>query len=141
MKLRNFIGLALIVYISIIQISARDLYRKSILEFYTEKCIGFILGKENDDLFRQLRRRFFKNDPTSKRAHSPRVIEELVFTTSTRTTPRWTYQSTSSPYYKPSGSCASNPCQHGGYCISTSQTSYECRCVGPWRGVTCNVGM
>ncbi len=43
--------------------------------------------------------------------------------------------------YSPSGACAGNPCEHGGICIPKGQMTYECKCVGPWRGIYCGVGM
>lgn len=43
--------------------------------------------------------------------------------------------------YSPSNPCSSNPCEHGGICTPTGQMTYECKCVGPWRGIYCGVGM
>ncbi|CAF1010162.1 unnamed protein product [Adineta steineri] len=37
--------------------------------------------------------------------------------------------------------CMSNPCENGGICISTGQMTYECKCVGPWRGIHCSNGL
>ena len=39
------------------------------------------------------------------------------------------------------GACVSNSCEHGGICVSTGQVSYECKCVGAWRGLFCSYGM
>jgi hypothetical protein len=41
----------------------------------------------------------------------------------------------------PSEICASNPCEHDGICISKGQMIYECKCIGPWHGIDCSVGM
>lgn len=47
--------------------------------------------------------------------------------------------SSSSSLYPSSGSCADNPCENGGICISKGQTTFECRCVGAWRGIYCGI--
>ncbi len=49
----------------------------------------------------------------------------------------WTEKST----YPPSSACTLNPCAHEGICMPKGQMTYECKCVGPWRGINCGVGM
>jgi len=48
-----------------------------------------------------------------------------------------TFHSEPSPYGTASTVCASNPCQNGGTCRETGETSYECSCVSPYTGDTC----
>jgi hypothetical protein len=48
-------------------------------------------------------------------------------------------KSTSTP--SPSEICASDPCENSGICFSKGQTTYNCKCIGPWRGIYCGVGM
>ncbi|CAF4004600.1 unnamed protein product, partial [Rotaria sp. Silwood1] len=38
-----------------------------------------------------------------------------------------------------SGACASSPCEHGGICTPRGQRLFDCKCVGPWRGVYCGI--
>lgn len=40
-----------------------------------------------------------------------------------------------------SGPCGNNPCGHGGVCIPKGTIEFECKCVGPWRGLFCGIGM
>ncbi len=100
-----------------------------------------MLVEEEDDQYRQLKRFLFQKKPTSTTSRSPSVIENLFHPTSTRSPSIWTQKSTYSPVYPLSGVCTSSSCEHGGICTPKGQTTYDCKCVGPWRGIYCGVGM
>ncbi|CAF2581943.1 unnamed protein product [Rotaria sp. Silwood2] len=48
-----------------------------------------------------------------------------------------TQRSMNSRYY--SGACASNPCEHNGVCTPRGERIFDCKCVGPWRGIYCGI--
>jgi hypothetical protein len=73
------------------------------IEILYKNLIILILCEEKNDVHHQFERIFF-NDPTTTR----------------------------SPYY-PSGSCASNPCEHGGKCLNV-QDDYRCECTNDYDG-------
>ncbi|CAF1079263.1 unnamed protein product [Didymodactylos carnosus] len=85
------------------------------------------------DRLKLLKRFLFHKDTTT---WTPSVIDNL-FTRST--TDYYGYRTST---YSPSGSkaCSSYPCLNNGICTPTGSLTYDCRCVGPWRGVTCGVG-
>ncbi len=72
---------------------------------------------------------FLVHPPTTGRTQPPYIWPERT--------------STYSPWNpNPStGACASHACEHGGICVPKGQVSYECKCVGPWRGLFCSYGM
>lgn len=53
----------------------------------------------------------------------------------------WTQKTTHSPVYPSSNPCSSDPCNNGGICTPKGQLTFECKCVGPWRGIYCGIGM
>jgi len=71
---------------------------------------------------------------TSTTTWKPSVIDNLF----TRSTAYYGYKTSTG---SPSGSkaCSSYPCLNNGICTPTGSLTYDCRCVGPWRGVTCGV--
>ncbi|CAF1202088.1 unnamed protein product [Rotaria sordida] len=71
---------------------------------------------EDDDEYRQLKRFFWHKKTTTR---EPKTTE--------------------SPWYPSSGACASSPCEHGGICTSREEKIFECKCVGPWRGIYCGI--
>ncbi len=109
------------------------------IEILNENFIILILDEKNDDFYRELKRKLFDKDQILSKTRSSSVIDNLVFPTN-RSTSYW-QKTTYSPYNAPSGSCSPNPCEHKGICTQKGQMTYECKCVGPWRGINCNVGM
>ncbi len=104
MNIQGLLFLALLVYISIIQVHTADRDCKCTI-IYWRKCLSFfffILAEENKDEY----------DPIK------RLLLRL--------------KSTSTP--SPSDICASNPCEHDGICISNGQTTYECKCTNDYYG-------
>jgi len=94
--------------------------------------------EESDERYRLLKRLFFDKSPASS-TRAPSVLENLVQPPSTPKSMISTPKGSSSPSYPSSGSCAENPCENGGICIPKGQTTFECRCVGPWRGIYCGI--
>ncbi|CAF2581960.1 unnamed protein product [Rotaria sp. Silwood2] len=75
---------------------------------------------DSDDEYRQLKRFLWHKKTTT--THAPEI---------------WTPKTTASPWYPPSGACSSNPCEHNGVCTPRGERIFDCKCVGPWRGIYC----
>ena len=116
MKTGEFVLFALVVYISIIGISAIGRYRK---EKPNKRILSlFILADNNEGDYEQLKRYLSgqKHRGTMGRIGSSSSEENS---------------------YPSSGICASNPCEHEGICISKGRTSYYCECIDDYYGKNC----
>ncbi|CAF0913025.1 unnamed protein product [Adineta steineri] len=96
-------------------------------------------SSNSDDEYHLLKRLFFQESNAVSTNRPPSVLDNLVHPSSTGKTQIATQKSTYSPSYSTSSACALNPCEHGGICIPKGQLTYECRCVGPWRGIHCGI--
>ncbi|CAF1062921.1 unnamed protein product [Rotaria magnacalcarata] len=123
MKLQLYYAFAFVLCLFIIEISAKKRYSDP---------------DDDDDEYSQLKRFLFHKQTTNKPSSSPSVLDNLVRPSSFSPS-LWTVKTTNSPWYPSSGVCSSNPCEHGGICNAKGQNTFDCKCVGPWRGIYCGI--
>ncbi|CAF0727367.1 unnamed protein product [Adineta ricciae] len=94
--------------------------------------------QENDDdhIYRLLKRFFSSQSGIGSTQKPSNVLNSLVYPGSTAKAQVSSQRSTNSPS---SSACLSHACEHGGICIPRGQYVYDCKCIGPWRGIYCGI--
>ncbi|UJR33541.1 hypothetical protein I4U23_020983 [Adineta vaga] len=100
---------------------------------------GLESADDSDKAYRLLKRILSSQSGIGSTQRPPSVLNSLVYPASTAKSPVSSQQSTNSPSYPSSSACASHACEHGSICIAKGQYTYDCKCVGPWRGIYCGI--
>ncbi|CAF0875253.1 unnamed protein product [Rotaria sordida] len=130
MSRRELFVLALVLHILVVQLTASRVYSDED-------------DDDDDNAYRLIKPLYFRQYITPSTERTPSILDNLIRPSSTYSpnekSTSGTQYSTSSPSYSSLDPCALNPCDHGGICIRKGQMTYECKCVGPWRGIHCGI--
>ncbi|CAF0783621.1 unnamed protein product [Rotaria sp. Silwood1] len=134
MSRREFFMLAFILYVSVVQLTATQIH------FNEDNDSD---DDDDDNEYRLVKRVFFRKHATASTDQTPSVLDNLIRPSSTFSPTgkpiSGTQRSTSLPTFLSSNPCELNPCENGGICIPKGQMTYECKCIGPWRGMHCGI--
>ncbi|CAF2465481.1 unnamed protein product [Rotaria sp. Silwood2] len=133
MSPREFFALAFILYILVVQLAAN---RVHVDEDDSD-------DDDDDNEYGLVKRIFFHKHTTASTERTPSILDNLIRPSSTYSPTEkpisGTQKSTSSSSFSSLDPCDLNPCENEGICIRKGQMTYECKCVGPWRGMHCGI--
>ncbi|CAM4786881.1 unnamed protein product [Rotaria magnacalcarata] len=97
----------------------------------------------DDEEYGLVKRVFFRKPTPAPTQRTSSILENIIRPSSTPSSNEKpvieTQKTAYAPSYSTSDPCNLNPCENGGRCIRKGEMSYECKCVGPWRGMYCGI--